>query len=656
MTSLTLVLAAILLLACSGLPSLVFSRVSDTGQRWSFGITLAATSIGAVGAVLTFANDATPELNVPWAVPGGAFHVTLDGLSAAFLVSVFLLSALGALYGLSYWAQAEHPENGVRLRFFYGLMTSAMALLLIARNGLLFLTAWEIMALSGFFLIATEHEKKDVQEAGWVYLVATHLSSLLLFGFFAIYFAITGTLELKPFSEQPAFGALLFLIAVAGFGIKAGLFPLHVWLPSAHANAPSHVSALFSGVVIKMGVYGVMRVCWLFPHPPLWWGSLLVALGVVSGVLGVAFALGQHDIKRLLAYHSIENIGIIFMGFGLAMVGRSLGQPALVALGMAGAVLHVWNHGLFKALLFLAAGAVIHATHTRDIERLGGLSKRMPHTALMFLIGAVAICGLPPLNGFISELFVYIGLFRAYALDARSWPLAPFTAAALALIGGLAVACFVKVYGIVFLGEPRTEIAESGSECSPSMAVPMRLLAGLCFLIGLAPVVVVAFMDRATTDWQFAHHDLTPSLFEIAPILPLMAAGSVVAGGTAVVFFMLWRARKRGTTTYTGTWDCGYIAPAARMQYTASSFAQMLVNLFGWALRPHTSKVHFEGYWPKTNVFRSHVPETVLDQLVVPLFRRTADVFSLVRVMQQGRAQLYLVYIVAALLVLLATV
>ncbi len=653
MTSLNLVLAAIGALAVSGLPALAMRGNSNRGQQCSLAITLASAALGFCGAVMVFGQDTTPELTLPWSIPGGAFHVALDGLSAAFLMPVFLLSGLGALYGLSYWPQTGHPENGRKLRFFYGVMAAAMAMLILARNGILFLMAWEVMALAGYFLITTEQEKREVQDAGWVYLVAAHLSSLLLFAFFVVYFAVTGSFELQPFAEQPSAAVALFLLALTGFGIKAGLFPLHVWLPSAHANAPSHISALFSGVVIKMGVYGVMRVCWLFPHPPLWWGSLLMALGIVSGVLGVAFALGQHDIKRLLAYHSIENIGIIFMGLGLAMVGRTLGQPTLIALGMAGAVLHVWNHGLFKALLFLAAGSVIHATHTRDIEHMGGLAKRMPQTSLMFLIGAAAICGLPPLNGFISELFIYLGLFRAFAFDAREWPLAPFAAAALALIGGLAVACFVKVFGIVFLGEPRGNPPQMGEECPRSMAAPTRVLAGFCFLIGLAPVAVVPYLERSTQDWQVAAPIAMPGMQELAPVLPLMLLGVVLAAAALVFFAVLWRRKPREDAARIGTWDCGYIAPTARMQYTASSFAQMLVGLFAWALTPQMSKTRCEGYWPKGVSFQSHVPDTILDRLVRPAFRYAADLFSHVRVLQQGRAQLYLVYIVVTLLTLL---
>src|SRR5262249_53930772 len=275
---------------------------------------------------------------VPWSIRCCDFHVARDGLSVVFLLPIFLVSSLGSVYGLGYWKQAAHPNNGRQLRLFYGLLTGGMALLVLARNGLLFLVAWEVMALAAFFLVATEDEQEPVREASWLYLAAAHVATLCLFALFAVWRAATGSFTLSVIGENvltPGVATAVFLLAVAGFGVKAGIMPLHVWLPSSHANAPSHVSALLSGVIIKMGIYGLVRICSLLPAPPVWWGGLLLALGVVSGVLGVAFAIGQHDLKRLLAYHSIENIGIIVMGLGLAMVGRSLGRLDWMVLGLA---------------------------------------------------------------------------------------------------------------------------------------------------------------------------------------------------------------------------------------------------------------------------------------------------------------------------------
>src|SRR5262249_47715372 len=328
-----------------------------------------------------------------------------------------------------------------KLRLFYGLLPAGMALLVIARNSILFMVGWEIMALSAFFLVTTEDRDPQVVETGWLYLVATKIATASLFALFALLHAVNGSFTLAPLNEAnlaPGVATAIFVFTLIGFGLKAGIMPFHVWLPSSHAIAPSHVSAIMSGVIIKMGIYGIVRIMSLVPHPPLEWGGTLLLLGSVSGVLGVVFAIAQHDLKRLLAYHSIENIGIILIGLGLSVLGRSVGRSELVALGLAGALLHVWNHGLFKALLFFSAGSVVRATHTREIDALGGLANMMPKTTLGFLLGAIAICGLPPFNGFVSELFIYIGLFRAALLEQRgTWIVGAFGVPTLALIGAL---------------------------------------------------------------------------------------------------------------------------------------------------------------------------------------------------------------------------
>ena len=410
-----LILFGIVLAAVSGVPGLCLSRQSLHGQRLSIVILTLGSGLGLTGVGLFWAGRGSQSIDLPWPLPGAAFNVAVDGLSAVFLVPIFLIGTLGTIYGAGYRRQTEHTGNGRKLRLFYGTMTAGMALLVIARNSILFLFGWEIMALSAFFLVNTEDDKADVRAAGWIYLVATHVATLSLFALFGLLYAVNGSFAMDAVKAEnltPGIATAIFVLALVGFGIKAGIMPLHVWLPGAHAMAPSHVSALMSGVLIKMGIYGLMRITALMPDPlSMTWGALVLGLGAVSGVLGVAFAVGQHDLKRLLAYHSIENIGIIVMGLGLALLGRSMGRADWVLLGMSGALLHVWNHALFKALLFLSAGSVIHAVHTREIDHLGGLAKTMPWTALAFVVGAVAICGLPPLNGFVSEFLLYLGLF-----------------------------------------------------------------------------------------------------------------------------------------------------------------------------------------------------------------------------------------------------
>jgi hydrogenase-4 component B len=652
-----LVLAGIVLAAVSGVAGLCFSRRSATGQWLSALLTVAGSGLGLAGCAGYLLSGDSEPITLPWAVPGGAFAVALDGLSVLFLMPVFLSSLLGSVYGLGYWKQADHPENGRKLRLFYGLLTAGMALLVIVRNGVLFLASWEVMALAAFFLVTTEDREPAVREAGWLYLVAAHVATLCLFAVFALLRAASGSFRLAPLAEgaaSPGLAAAVFLLALAGFGLKAGIMPLHVWLPSSHANAPSHVSAILSGVILKMGIYGLVRVCSFFPHPPVWWGGLLLGLGVVSGVLGVAFAIGQHDLKRLLAYHSIENIGIILMGVGLALLGRSLGRIDWVLLGLAGALLHVWNHALFKSLLFLSAGSVIHAVHTRAIDHLGGLARRMPWTALCFLVGAVAICGLPPLNGFVSELLVYLGLFRTLlAGDGPRFAAAAFAAPALALIGALALACFVKVFTAVFLGEGRTEHVRGARESGPLMIGPIIVLAACCVLIGLAPAWVAPAVEQAVASWAPEVVNANVDLADLAPFGQITGVALLLTAVLGAVALLLVFCLRRGEVKSAGTWDCGFAASSPRVQYSASSFAQMLVGLFAKVLRPRTEAPQVRGLFPGPTHFHSEVPDTVLDGATLPACGFLAGLLARLRVFQQGSIQVYVLYVFLALIGLL---
>jgi hydrogenase-4 component B len=653
-----LILLGIVLVAASGVPGLFLSRTSTSGQRLTTVLAVLGSTTGLVGVGVFWAVGARqPPIALNWPVlPDAAFDVAMDGLSALFLVPIFLIAMLGSIYGLDYWKQTDHQENGRGLRLFYGTLTAGMALLVIARNSILFLMGWEVMALSAYFLVATEDDRQEVRETAWIYLIATHVGTLSLFALFALLRVLKGSFALISLTETPSPGmsTAIFALALVGFGLKAGLMPLHVWLPSAHAITPSHVSAIMSGVIIKMGIYGLVRITSLFPHPPVEWGAILLGLGTVSGVLGVAFAVGQHDLKRLLAYHSIENIGIIVMGVGVAVLGRSLGRWDWVILGLSGGLLHVWNHALFKALLFLSAGSVIHTVHTREIDHLGGLARPMPRTALCFLVGAVAICGLPPLNGFVSEFLIYLGLFRTLVFDNGS-PCAgaAFAAPALALIGALAVACFVKVYGAVFLGTARSEHAHHAHESGPSMVAPMGVLVGCCLVIGLAPGLVAPLFVRGISTWAPELGDEASRLTTYAPLAWISVMGSVLVI-TLILTGWLLRSRLRSAVVATGpTWGCGYVAPTPRMQYTSSSFAQMLVGMFSWVLRPRTHRPRVLRLFPTKSEFHSTVPDTVLDEGVVPAFRFVSWLFSWFRVFQGGSIQTYLLYIVMALIALL---
>ncbi len=653
--ALSLILIAIGLAAASGLPGLGLSRSSVWVQRLSAGFMILAAISGLSGAAGGLFTQHNPIIHFPWQAVGYSF-VGLDALSAFFLFPIFLMGGLGAIYSLGYWSQQEYPHNGRKLRLFWGLLTAGMALLVISRHAMAFLFGWEVMALAAFFLVSTEDEKTECQQAGWIYLIATHIGTLTLFGMFALWRWATGSYTLTPVAHDvlslPVMN-ILFVMALVGFGLKAGVMPFHFWLPGAHANAPSHVSAMLSGVVLKMGIYGLVRFLWLLSDPPAVWGGLILLLGAVSGLLGVVFAIGQHDLKRLLAYHSVENIGIILMGLGLAMLGRSLDRPEWVVLGLAGCLLHVWNHSLFKALLFLCAGSVVHSTHTRQIDHLGGLAKAMPWTAAMFLVGAVAICGLPPLNGFISELFVYLGLLGAMSSDGTAGSAAVLVVPVLAMIGALAVACFVKVFSVVFLGSPRSLAAMNPHEAPFSMRGPMIVLAVCCAVIGIVPILLSPVLDSAIAVWMLDSDLMSPGVCMAAPLEAISVLSIVLIALFAVLSLALGLHHPPLRSTV--TWDCGYVAPTSRIQYTASSLAQMIVALFNWVLRPRMHQPHIEGVFPRVAQMHSHVDDAVLDKVLLPFGSRIERWFGWFRRFQHGMIQQYVLYILIAVILMLST-
>jgi hydrogenase-4 component B len=542
------------------------------------------------------------------------------------------------------------------VRVFLGLLGGALALVVVARDAVLFLIAFEIMTLSAFFLVTAEDEEAEVRRAGWIYLLASHVSFLLLTGAFVAWHAYTNSFALDPVpggAIGPAGKTLVCALACAGFFVKAGVMPFHVWLPAAHAAAPSHVSALLSGVVLKVGVYGLLRVLFMLPDPPMLWGAIIFLFGAASGISGVALALAQHDLKRLLAYHSIENIGIITMGIGVAAIGRWCDAPLLVLLGVAAAVMHSWNHALFKSLLFLGAGAVVSATHTRAIDRLGGLWRGMPWTAVLFTVGAVAICGLPPLNGFASELLLYTAAFHSLADDqaALLCVLAPI----LSVIGALACACFVKVLGTVFLGQPRGDAAAAARECAWSMRLPMLVLAGLCTLLGVWPIVAAPLLETAAAGWgagfSAARAPALGSSLSYAGFAAIVVSATL---GAALLWLLLRGAARDARQAL--TWDCGYARPGPRMQYSGSSFAATLVGLLGPVVRPDERPAQVQGPFPEPSTYASHAGDPVLDRVLSPLARRTGDLCVQARDRQSRRIQVYIVYILVITVALIALV
>ena len=651
-------LAAIALTALSGVPGLGFSRRSAVGQGIATVLLIAGALAGSLAALVALLTGTVETATLAGPLPELSLHLKLDPLAAFFLVPVYVLGAAGTLYGVRYWSQAEHAANGRKLRLCFGVLIASLAGVVLAADGVAFLLAWEMMAISAFLLITTEDDRADVQQAGWVYLVATHAGTLALFAMFGLLWAASGSLEFLPLPDGasgPGVSSVLFLLALLGFGLKAGILPLHFWLPAAHANAPSHVSALLSGVMLKMGIYGLLRILMLLPAPPAAVGMSLLGLGAASAVYGVVFALGQHDLKRLLAYHSVENIGIIVMGLGLALIGVSAKQPSWVALGLGGCLLHVWNHALFKGLLFLAAGSAVHSAGTREIDRLGGLARPMARTASLFAIGAVAICGLPPLNGFVSELMIYVGLFRVSGDGIEGeWSLAPLAAPLLALAGALAVACFVKAFGTVFLGPARSESAARAHESPPGMIRAMMLPALGCIGIGALPVLVLPALDRVIQSWSRLDSP-PPPLARLIPWVPLMGMNAGLVVGVIVVALAVRSRVRRRTPPQTVTWDCGYVRSSPTMAYTASSFAQILVGLYGWLLHPRSQEAVAKELFPSSRSFHTSVPERVIEGVLTPLWAGFRRGLIPLRAVQQGRVQQYLLYVLLTLCALLAS-
>lgn len=625
---------------CALILSLVTSFHAPRGWLSAF---LAGTFAALAAAAWVLATGDAWEWRSAFRIGGETVHLRLDGVSAMFLALLAVVGGAGAAYSREYWAERAHPNSASAGRWWWSALVLCMGLVFLCSNGLHFLIAWELFAVCGYFLIGLDGHRREVRAAGWLYLAASHTGTLALFAFFSLLAARTGGWDLGPMREQAEL-APLFWLALFGFGVKAGLFPLHIWLPSAHANAPSHVSAILSGVAIKMGIYGIVRFSGWLPTPPAA-GWVVVVLGVVSAVLGVAFALGQHDLKRLLAYHSVENIGIILIGVGFAMVATARGQAVWGALALAGGLLHVWNHGLFKSLLFLGAGSVLHATGTREMSRLGGLWRAMPWTASLFALGAAAISGLPPLNGFVSEWLVYLGMF-----DAVNQPGAAVVAAIpaivlLAMTGALALACFVKVCGVVFLGAARSPQAEHAHECGLWMRGPMLVLATGCVAIGLAPFVFWPALHTAVGAWRGTWTDVpAPESLTTLGLIHMTLAVAAVAGAT-----WLWRRAHRDGWTRGLTWDCGYAAPSARMQYTAGSFAGIITEWFAWILRPERHEHRPEETFPRQASFEEHTPETVLERVIEPCARVVMWVSGGARRLQHGRTHAYILYLILGL-------
>jgi hydrogenase-4 component B len=595
---------------------------------------------------------------------GFVLTYTVDGLSAWFLVVLSVLAAPIALFSIDYLGQEHLSRRSVFVGVGFNALLGALEIVFAADTVITFLFAWELFTLLTAALVATEHEVSANRRAAYLYLVMSHVGTGCLIAGFLTLAAASGSVSFATvLSGHAVSGPLrdgLFALFFLGFGVKAGVIPLHVWLPEAHPSAPTNISALMSGVLIKAGIYGIMRVCAFgLGVPRLSWGVFVVAVGGLSAVLGVLYALMQHDLKRLLAYHSIENIGIILLGLGAAMMALSYGRGDVASVGIAASLFHVLNHAVFKGLLFLGAGSVITATGTRHIEQFGGLLRRMPWTGLFFLIGAIAISGLPPLNGFASEWLTFQAFLFGFRGSAEPpvMFLFPVAAALLALTAALAAACFVKAFGICFLALPRSVAAAEAREASAVMLLPQACLAALCVGLGLLPGLVLRVLGgvMASLPGLQPQADMGQGAMEIASrssglnafdhVAPAVI-GTALLGGLAAA---AWITRRAAATRRVPTWGCGGEL-TARMEYTATAFSKPLMMIFGAVYRP-TRQVEalttVSPYFPAEVRYRSEIENTFERYVYGPLVRGIFRIADGMNVLQAGSLHAYLGYVIA---------
>jgi hydrogenase-4 component B len=581
--------AALLALAPIAIMLRASARASSVIYSASLIITLALGMIGLISLFQRTFSIATLPLGLPWL---GA-HFRADALAAFFIIVVNLGGAAASLFALGY-GQQEHTSE--RILPFYPAYLAGMNLVVLADDAFSFLVSWEFMSLSSWALVVAHHRERENLRAGYVYLLMASFGTLALLLAFGLLAGANGNYAfdaIRASHPSTALAALVLILALVGAGSKAGVVPLHAWLPLAHPAAPSHVSALMSGVMTKVAVYGFVRIAFdLLGEPAWWWSILVLAVGGITAVMGVLYALMQHDLKRLLAYHTVENIGIIYIGLGLALAFKTHGMAAAAALALTAGLFHVFNHSIFKSLLFFGAGAVLNSTGERDMEHLGGLIHRMPQTAFVFLVGCVAISALPPLNGFVSEWLTFQAILLSPQLP--SWGLkflVPAVGALLALSAALAAACFVKAFGVSFLGRPRTPAAANARETDSNSLAAMFFLSALCLVAGILPGIFIDALAPVTNALVGVSmpHQTGLDWLTIVPIAEsrssyngLLVFIFVTLSGSIAAFAIHRLASdklRRGPA-----WDCGYPDPSPATQYTASSFAQPIRRVYGTAV------------------------------------------------------------------------
>jgi hydrogenase-4 component B len=648
--------------------SLTFSQSPRLANVAGSGLALLGSLLGVcVGGAALFSGT-LPTFTVSSPLPLLSLSIVIDPLSAFFMIVISIIAAACSIYAFGYVKHLYATYSIGALGFFYNLFILGMLLVATVHSVVAFLIVWEIMSLTSFFLVMFEYKESANVRAGLLYFVMTHAGTACIMLALLLLSHATGSYDFETIHAHiglvsPLLLSIVFIASLIGFGIKSGIIPLHIWLPSAHPAAPSHVSALMSGVMIKTGIYMFVRLYLdILPPPPLWWGALILIIGIISSVLGVLYALSEHDLKRLLAYHSIENIGIILLGLGSSMIFLSLHMPNLALLGIIAALFHTLNHAVFKALLFLGAGSVVSQMHTRNMEEYGGLMRYMPITGFAFLVGAIAISGLPPLNGFFSEWITFQTMFAgAGSSNAFIKTIFVLGIGGLGATSGFAAACFVKAVGATFLARPRSEEVRHAKEASFSMQLSMLMLACATLVIGASAGFVVSILARVGASLGNLPLATLPGsstlpLVDIRgfatlsmPMLALAIAGAIL--GTFLIIKIL---TYRRVVVRDITWDCG-TALTPRMEITATSFSHSIITVMRGVLRPtrqHEVEYHDASlrYFPKASTMHFGIEDIYLTRFYQPLQQIFIFASKYIRRLQQGNINAYVLYIFLTLL------
>jgi hydrogenase-4 component B len=633
---------------------------------------LAGAALGGLAAVLSILQGTPVRWMIPSGIPLFSYSFSYDALAAFFNLVLAILASAVSIYSFSYLKEFEGRRNIGFFGFLFHVLLLSLTIVFTAANAFLFLIGWEVMALAAYGLVTFYHEDQETRRAGLLYVIMAHIDAGCLLLGFAILIQASGSAEFASFhgaAAQLSSGrqAAAFVLFFLGFSIKAGVIPFHIWLPAAHPVAPSNISALLSGIVIKSGIYGMARIFLdSLGGVPSWAGLLVLIVGVVSAVLGVLYALMEHDLKRLLAYHSIENIGIILMGLGAALIFRVAGHPLLAGVALIAAMFHTLNHAIFKCLLFLGAGSVLHSTGTRNMEKMGGLIRPMPVTAFCFLIGAVAISGLPPLNGFVSEWLTYQSLLAGFGVtEGLTRILFPLAGSMLALTGALAAACFVKAFAITFLALPRAAESRNAHEVPRTMLIGMGCLTVACVALGLGAtwfLPVFGGMTEQLLGQRVGGNLITGNGWVLSGGIPpggtvstsIIAIGLLILAGAAVLLVTVAGrkfARQRGPA-----WDCGLPGLTEENEYTATAFSKALRMIFSVLYQPRREiqqVFDVSPYFPKEIRFESEIEPTFEKRLYAPLQEFIFRFSTRMRTIQAGSIHAYLAYIFVTLVLLL---